>query len=293
MKDERELQHYMKALQNYVNTLSLKSYVDVKLYRSFSSLMQRIMHETNCFDGVYELSGEIANDIRDSLSFPKIGTPNGTPLDIVGEGSLYYLDFNSAYGFAIKGIPTGENGSGPLNTNIADLIKRLYEDRLKFKAANSKLAITLKFLMNSCWGYSIRKPRAIKRRVVPDVNASLNEFGDLVCGFHNDKDSDKSIIHQVRTYVEHFTYPQFAKTVLDTFNNKLQEIASIVNVLYYNVDAILVNESDYNKLYELGYVNASEFGKMKIEKVFSEIHILSARKYYAKDLDGNVIRHLC
>ncbi len=300
MEGERE--SFVYQLETYINNLvndvsqKLNKYsttINVRCYRSFSSLMQRLMLETGCFENVYELSGQIANDIRDSITFPKIGTFDNKPL-AVANAELYYLDINAAYGFAITGIPTGENADGPLNTKVSSLIKQLYADRELFKAAGNPLAKTLKLLINSCWGYSIRKPRLIKRRVVDDVNASINEFGDLIAGYTVGTtvgDNGKNIVSQVRTFVSHFTYPQFAKTVLDTFNKKIAELSKIVNVLYYNVDAILVNKADYEKLSQLGYIG-KEMGQLHVEQIFSEIHIVSARKYYGKDVDGNEIRHL-
>ena len=56
-----------------------------------------------------------------------------------------------------------------------------------------------------------------------------------------------------------------------SFNNKLQEIKSIVNVLFQNIDAIIVNEADYNKLLELGHVHPTELGKLKVEHIFSSV----------------------
>ena len=91
-------------------------------------------------------------------------------------------------------------------------------------------------------------------------------------------------------YYSHFTIPQFAKSVLDTFRAKMDEVKSLVNVYYENIDAILIDENDYNKLLKLGYIG-EELGKFKIEHVFNEIAVKTARKYVATLEDGTIFYH--
>ena len=70
----------------------------------------------------------------------------------------------------------------------------------------------------------------------------------------------------------------------------MNEIKSLVNVFYENIDAILIDENDYNKLLKLGYIG-DKLGQFKIEHVFNEIAIKSSRKYVAKLDDGNTFYH--
>ena len=55
----------------------------------------------------------------------------------------------------------------------------------------------------------------------------------------------------------------------DNYYAFMDKISNLVNVLYWNIDAILVCEDDYLKLKELGYIG-SELGQFKNEKVFLE-----------------------
>ena len=91
-------------------------------------------------------------------------------------------------------------------------------------------------------------------------------------------------VNILQPYVEHYSFPQFAKVILDGFNNKMQEIKSIVNVLFQNIDSIVVNERDYNKLLELGYVHPTELGKLKVE------HIFTSMRFYNKMRWRRVVR---
>jgi len=70
----------------------------------------------------------------------------------------------------------------------------------------------------------------------------------------------------------------------------MDEIKKIVTVYYENIDAILINESDYEKLKKLGYIG-NELGRFKIEKVFTEIAIKNQRQYVATLDTGDKYYH--
>ena len=59
----------------------------------------------------------------------------------------------------------------------------------------------------------------------------------------------------------------------------MKTISELVDILYCNIDSILVSESDCLKLKELGYINQDEFGKFKEEHVFTKFAIESPRKW--------------
>ena len=70
----------------------------------------------------------------------------------------------------------------------------------------------------------------------------------------------------------------------------MDEVKRLVNVYYENVDALLINESDYNKLVDLGYIG-DKLGKFKVEKVFTEIAIKSSKRYVATLENGDKYYH--
>ena len=63
----------------------------------------------------------------------------------------------------------------------------------------------------------------------------------------------------------------------------------MVNVLYCNVDSILVTEDDYNKLKESGWIDDNEFGKFKDEHIFTEFCIKTPRKWIGVCEDGTIV----
>ena len=282
--DVDEIDFRLNELQEFVDTLPLRHHINIRNYYKFSNVFQRILYEYGAFDDVYELAGALRDSIRNEITFPNRVITTKT----INE-KCYYLDFNGAYCSFMTRIPTGPTADGAGNTKISELIKTIYTKRIEAKQqGNNKLATTLKFMMNSAYGASIRKSKLVKHKYSDNIAGTINNQGDLVIS-HENKPS--GFVNIMNPYVEHYTYPHFAKTILEGFNNKLNEIKSLVNVLFQNIDAIVVSESDYNKLLDLGYVHPTELGKLKIEHVFSSMTFYSKMKWQAVNLDGSIFKH--
>ena len=82
---------------------------------------------------------------------------------------------------------------------------------------------------------------------------------------------------KVLTYYK-YSYPQFAREVLNNYHEKINKIRSMCNIFYENIDAILINEDDYKKLENNGFIG-NQLGQFKIEHIFKEIAISSSRKF--------------
>ena len=274
----------LNELQTFVNSLQLRHKVDVRKYFKFSNLMSKIMYEFGCFDDVHEIAGTLRDNIRQSLTFPGRAIPESKSID----EKCYYLDFNGAFTSFMSHIPKAD---GNPNTKIADLINLMYNARMKAKEeGNPKLATTIKFMMNSAYGKSISKPKTIKHKYSANIQGTLSHQGDLVACW-SEQSEGAGFCDIIQPYVEHYNHVHFAKVILDGFNNKLNEIKSIVDVKMQNIDAIVVNESDFNKLNALGYIHDTELGKLKIEHVFSSVKFYNKMKWIGVNLDGTEFRH--
>lgn len=119
---------------------------------------------------------------------------------------------------------------------------------------------------------------------------SINEFGDRVASYRLNDDNVSGEIKLEQSFVSNYTYPQFARSVLKNYADKVNEICSIVSPLYYNIDAFLITESDYFKLVRAGFIG-KEIGQLKIEKIFSEFCCVSSRKYVATLENGEQFFH--
>ena len=75
-------------------------------------------------------------------------------------------------------------------------------------------------------------------------------------------------VKSVKSVVCHYSYPQFAKRVLDSYEAKIQKVLSVIrHVYYFNIDALLIDEDDYYKLMQAGMIG-DELGQFKIEHIF-------------------------
>jgi hypothetical protein len=284
-----EVRDLIDQLQDIVNTLV--SGIDVRCYSKFSKLMQHIMFEYGCFEGVLESSGYENKMVRDSIKFPKPQTKIKH-----AKQKLYYLDIIGAYSSCIDGIPLTLDVSGERNYRINDLIQKLFDIRKKLKDSGSKLAYTIKFMMNSCFGFSMKKSKHITTKYSTNVDSRVDEMFDFVAKYTykdngtisdgansvstNTVDADEvgkeGFVTTLNTFHPHFNHVQHAKVILDNYWINVKEIMDFVDVLYWNIDAFLVNEEDYNKLLDIGMIG-EDLGQLKVECVFDEVVFKSAR----------------
>ena len=286
ISDKTKLNKLYDELQEIVDGLNIN--VRVINYNKFAELMNKIMYEYGCFDNVYEIANPLSSNIRNQLVFPKPHTTDGNKF--YSNKKLYYIDLNSAYLSVIEGIPTGTcdingNFSGELNTKVKELIEKLYNIRQTLKQTNPILAKCIKLLSTSCWGSSIKKNRIFK--VVKPKNKQT--FIDK--NINNIIEYDDSVIRMVKSITFNYSYPQFAREVLNNYHKKMNEIRSMCKIYYENIDAILIDENDYKKLEEKGFIG-NELGKFKIEHIFKEIAIASSRKFVGVLDDDSQFIHL-
>ena len=283
--DKAELEKLYDDLQRIVNDLGVR--VRVRNYNRFAELMNKIMYEYGCFEGVFELAQPLANVIRDQLVFPKPHTTDGEKF--YSNKKLYYVDLNSAYLSVIQGIPTGKcdeagNFGFEQNTKIQELIEKLYTIRQQIKTTNPILSKCLKLLSTSCWGYSIKKNRMFK--TVKSTNK--DEFVKSHINYIIEHDDD--VVKMIKSISFNYSMPQFAREVLNNYHIKMDVIRKLCKIYYENIDAILIEEEDYHKLESLGMIG-NELGKFKIEHIFTEIAIMSSRKFVATLDNGEKLIH--
>lgn len=289
---EDEIDQRLHELQRLVDSLNLRHSIDVSLYHHFSELMQKIMYEYGCLDDIYEFSGTVSTKIRSELQFPKIIWSEGHY-----KGKLYYIDQAGAYMSSVTSIPSGmpddDGNFKSENTKIKELIEYLYDIRMKAKkVGKDKLATTIKYMMNSSWGYSMKKPKLIKHRFVKDVDEYVKKFDPFIIKYkYNQGHSGPGYVDRINPYVESYSYPQFARSVLNTFNAKMKELCNKVNVLYSKTDSALIYENDYKKLLSENWIG-EKLGLFKVEHIFTEVYVKSAEKWIGKNEDGTYFYHM-
>ena len=275
--DENEFDERMNEIQNVVNSLPLKHHINVRDYYKYSELMNKIMFEYGCYENVFESSGIDNNKLRQSIVYPRPGSDinNGEAFEIKNK-TMYYIDMNSSYMSFINGIPT-DLTMKERNYKINDLIQTLYRMRKQYKETNPKLATTLKFLMNSCYGYSLRKPKVYKHKYSNNIENYLNNYQNYVFCVYEQKQNE-GYVYSCNNFATDYNCLQFGYDILNNYHKFMDKIRNTVKVIYENIDAILIDEEDFNKLKKEGFIG-DELGMFKVEHVFDRFVYQSGRKW--------------
>lgn len=95
---------------------------------------------------------------------------------------------------------------------------------------------------NSCWWYSIQKHVPIKHKHINNINYNLEQFGSFI------------VKQTSNSYMAHFTCQQYAKSAIDKYHDLMNKIGNMVNVIYKNIDTILILfiKSQLIFLYKIG-----------------------------------------
>ena len=283
--EDNEVDDRLNELQTVIDSLPLRHHIKVSDYYRYSNLMQRIMLEYGCFDGVYESTGEMNQKLRSEIKYPRpFGSYNdGKPFAI--KEKLYYIDMNSSYMSFINGIPT-DLSMTKRNYKINDLIKTMFKLRCEVKRTNPKLATTIKFLMNSCFGFSLRKQKLFKNKYSKNLDNYINNYSPFIFAVYV-TDDNKGFVHSKSSFATDYNCVQFGYDILKNYNEFMRKIKDKVNVIYENIDAILISENDYDKLKEEGLIG-SDLGQFKVEHVFTSFEYISPRKWRGVDEKGEI-----
>ena len=281
--NDSEIDERLKELQEVIDTLPLRHHINVSDYYRYSELMYRIMFEYGCFDGVYESTGINNQKLRNEIKFPRpySNYNKGHPFEI--REKLYYIDMNSSYMSFINGIPT-DLTMNERNFKINELIQSLFELRCQYKQSNPKLATTLKFIMNSCYGYSLRKQKDLKKKFTTNLKEFIDKYNSFIFEVYI-TGQNKGFVNRKECFGSDYNCVQFGYDILKNYNNFMTDIKNKVNVIYENIDAILICESDFHKLEDLGLIG-DKLGQFKVEHIFQSFEYQSPRKWKGIDEDG-------
>ena len=137
--------------------------------------------------------------------------------------------------------------------------------------------------------YLYSQAKTVKHKWSDNIEATIRNQGDFVAS--HGSNTVQGFVNIIQPYVEHYSHPHFAKAILDGFNSAVIQLQNTVNVLFQNIDAFVVNEADYNKLLQLGYIHPTELGKLKVEHVFESMTFYSKMRWIGINEDGTEFRH--
>ena len=123
------------------------------------------------------------------------------------------------------------------------------------------------------YGLSIKNQKRFKTIRTDDMDNTIKYHGPHVAKY-NDK-----VVTNVQCVSDNFYDPRYAKRLLDNYHNKMNQIKEIVDILYCNIDSILVTVCDHKRLLELGDIDDNEFGKFRVEHIFPKFAIKNCRTW--------------
>ena len=128
-------------------------------------------------------------------------------------------------------------------------------------------------MMTSSYGCSIRKPRLLKNKYSNNVEKTVDDYYEYIAGYSFNNNEKTGFVNRILSFNPHFNYPQLASSMMNQYHEFMEKISKLVEVKFWNVDAILIDEVGYNKLKDLRIIG-DKLGQFKIEKVSQEIAIL-------------------
>jgi len=178
-----DLNIHLRDLQKFIDSLNLN--IKVKgYYTNGNKLMERIMFEYGCFNYVQEYSGNIVDEYRSKIKFAKSYIPSRKAMHL--KEKLYYIDINGAYSASANGIPLTLDKDSPRNYKINDLLNYMYDYRKQLIKDNNRIEKTIKYMMCTPYGNSIRKNKIVKHIFTDDLNSTLRYNDKYVLRYTDD-----------------------------------------------------------------------------------------------------------
>ena len=141
-------------------------------------------------------------------------------------------------------------------------------------------------MMNSCFGYSLKKQKLYKNKFSQNLENYINNYNSFIFAIYP-TDENKGFVHSKQSFSPDYNCIQFGFDILKNYNVFMNMIKQKVNVIYEHVDAILINESDYKKLKREGLIG-NELGQFKIEHIFTSFEYISPMKWRGINIDGTM-----
>ena len=219
--------------------------------------------------------------VRKKLHFPSLTKTgeNGERLWINNmEGEEVYIDRISLedlindhdIDFECK---TGIMFNEGYNTKIGEVIRKIYDLRMKYKKEKNPLQLLYKLMLNTAYGKTIQKPK--DSRIIWRDNTKTSEknlirvFGESI-QYISTSEKSKLFKAKIRIgIIEHWAMPHCGSLVLSQSKRIMNKLlVEFENEIYYtDTDSAFITEKGYNRLQELyPELIGNELGQLKEEK---------------------------
>lgn len=130
------------------------------------------------------------------------------------------------------------------------------------------------------------KAKLYKSKYSQNIENYLDNYSSFVFAIY-ETETNKGFVHSKNSFAADYNTVQFGFDILKNYNEFMEMIRGKVNVIYENIDAILITEEDFNKLKQEGFIG-NQLGKFKIEHIFNSFEYLSPRHWRGISEDGEI-----
>lgn len=162
------------------------------------------------------------------------------------------------------------------NFAIQQVIRRIFEARLKYKAEGNPLESIYKLIMNSCYGKSILKPVFKRMNTVDRAGLErelLDNSADILC-WEPLYDGNRFLLKQSRPLIMANSFPTFGVQVLSMSKRIMTEVMATAQdyrlpIYYTDTDSIHIDRSSIEPL---SNYYRQRFGRELIGKNLGQFH---------------------
>jgi len=203
------------------------------------------------------------------------------------------------------------------NDIIRQVIKNVFDTRVRMKAEGNPIQEVYKLIMNSGYGRSILKPIENEEVIISekDIDSYISKYYNYIVEVVKGYDCDKFIVKKHKTINEHFNNCVFGVEVLSMSKRIMNEVMCLaednnLKIYYQDTDSLHIEKKDipvleqkfmekYNR-----QIEGKDLGQFHIDfelegaisdTIYAEKSVFLGKKCYidclvGKDKDGNEIR---
>ena len=184
------------------------------------------------------------------------------------------------------------------NNKIGQVIRYIYDLRMKYKKEGNPVQLLYKLILNTAYGKTIQKPRDSEIQWRVTKNTTIEKICGIYGGSIEEIHTIDNRLFKIKTrigIIDHWAMPQCGSLVLSESKRIMAEAMVSVddNIVYTDTDSMFIDEKGYERLKrEKPYLFGNDLGQFKIEKhlegdnvYIEEAMFFAPKLYYTEEVN--------
>ena len=168
-----------------------------------------------------------------------------------------------------------------LNNSLKQVTEKLWQ----LRKDHPDIQLLFKLVMNTVWGYSVRKTSKLLTRMIKKEN--LESYEQVLDRFTGEGESLEAKIQ--KSFVPGWAMPQFGVNVMSWSKKEMADLIyhcvdNGIQIHYVNTDCMLIAASDLSRI---PITIGKDLGEWKIEKEVTKFICVSPKRWFMKLTDGS------